>query len=45
MYYELLHGAKQEETYDEFIAAVFILNAIERALESGKEEPIHTYSV
>lgn len=45
VYYELLHGAEPEETYEEFISAVFIMNAIERALESGKEEPIHTYTI
>ena len=39
-YYWLLCGEPQTETYEEFIAPVFIINAIVRSLASGKEEPV-----
>ncbi|MBR5519529.1 MAG: Gfo/Idh/MocA family oxidoreductase [Clostridia bacterium] len=38
-FYRLLQGGASKD-YREFIAPVFIHNAIERALASGKEEPI-----
>lgn len=37
-FYGLLAGEKQTLTYEEFIAPVFIINAIERSMQSGKEE-------
>ena len=37
----LLHGGKGAD-YAEFIKPVFIQNAMERALRSGREEPVHT---
>ena len=37
---ELLHGKEQTVSYKEFISPVFIMNAIERSLNSGKEETI-----
>lgn len=37
-FYDLLSGGKQTADYKEFISPVFILNAIERSLNSGKEE-------
>jgi predicted dehydrogenase len=40
-FYELLKGGKQEENYTDFIAPVFIMNAILRSLESGREESVH----
>jgi hypothetical protein len=39
-FYGLLEGKKQAATYEEFISPVFIMNAIERSLESGKDERI-----
>lgn len=39
-FYDLLKGAKQTHSYEEFIAPVFIMNAIERSLNSGKEETV-----
>lgn len=39
-FYNILTGGAQEETYDEFMAPVFILNAIERSLNSGQLEII-----
>ena len=42
---DLLRGGEQTVTYDDFIAPVFVLNAIHRSLESGKEEAVRTYTV
>lgn len=39
--YEILSGAEQGITYDEFISPVFIMNAIMRSLENGKEELVN----
>ena len=39
-FYELLHGAPQTISYEAFISPVFIMNAIERSLASGKEEAV-----
>ena len=39
-FYELLGGEAQSVTYEEFISPVFILNAIERSLASGREEAV-----
>lgn len=42
-FYSLLKGEEQTETYDEFIAPVFILNAIDRSIKSSQEEMIKKY--
>ena len=42
---ELLDGADQGISYEEFISPVFIMNAIERSLASGKEETIGTFTL
>lgn len=39
-FYKLLKGEEQRDSYEDFIKPVFILRSIERALSSGKEEPI-----
>ena len=39
-YYKLLSGEAQSISYEDFIAPVFIMNAIERSLLSGKEETV-----
>ena len=39
-FYDLLKGGAQEENYGDFIAPVFIMNAILRSLESGREEAV-----
>ena len=39
-FYDLLSGAPQNVNYEEFISPVFIMNAIERSLASGKEEAV-----
>ncbi len=41
-YYNLLKGGDMTESYENFIAPVFILNAIDRSLKSGKEEKINS---
>ncbi len=40
-FYELLNGGKQRQSYEEFIAPIFILNAMQRSLKNGKEEVIN----
>jgi predicted dehydrogenase len=42
---DLLRGEEQTVAYGDFIAPVFVLNAIHRSLESGEEEAVHTYEV
>ena len=42
---DLLMGGEQTVTYDDFIAPVCLLNAINRALTSGKDEIVHRYEV
>lgn len=39
-FYELLVGGEQKIGYETFISPVFIMNAIERSMQSGKEENI-----
>ena len=40
-FYNLLNGAEQSVTFEEFASPVFIMNAIMRSLESGKTENIN----
>ena len=42
---DLLDQKKQSIPYEDFISPVFIMNAIERSLLSGKEEHINKYEV
>ena len=44
-FYKLLSGEEQKISYDDFISPVFIMNAIERSLISGKEEAVKEYKV
>ena len=39
-FYRLLCGEDQPQSYEEFASPVFIMNAIERSLASGKEEKV-----
>ncbi len=39
-FYNLLQGGKGELSYEEFISPVFILNAIDRSMQSGEEEKV-----
>ena len=40
-FHDLLLGKPQKQSYEDFFAPVFILNAIFRSLESGKEEKVN----
>ena len=40
-YYELLNGGEREGTPEDFIASVFVMNAIKRSIDSGKEEAVN----
>lgn len=44
-YCEILRGGEQNISYEDFISPVFIMNAIERSLESGCEEKVREYTV
>ena len=44
-YYSLLCGGAQKKSYKDFIAPVFVLNAIKRSLDSGKEEKVNEYKL
>ena len=43
--YDLLCGKEMKETYDEFIRSVFILNALEASMKSGKSEKVQVVPV
>ena len=40
-FYDLLNGKEQKVSYRQFIAPVFLMSAIERSINSGKEEAVH----
>ena len=40
-FYGLMNGGKGELSYEDFIAPVFVLNAIERSMKSGNEEQVN----
>jgi hypothetical protein len=44
-FYALLCGGAQKRTYEDFIAPVFVMNAIKRSLDSGKEELVNGYAL
>ncbi len=44
-FYALLGGGEQPCTYEDFIAPVFVMNAIARSMESGKEEAVNRFTV
>lgn len=44
-FYALLCGEGQRRSYRDFIAPVFVLNAIKRSLDNGKEEKINEYTI
>lgn len=39
-FYDLLKGGEMKETYEQFFAPVYILNALYNSLQSGKEEEV-----
>ena len=44
-FYDLLSGGEQTADFKDFISPVFILNAVNNSIKSGKEEPVKTYEV
>ncbi len=44
-YYDMLVGGEQKRSYEELIAPVFVLNAINRSMESGAEETVKRYDI
>jgi len=44
-FYALLSGGEQPSSYKDFIAPVFVMNAIKRSIESGKEEAVNTFEI
>ena len=44
-FYDLLEGGEMDMSYTDFIAPVFVMNALVRSLESGKVEEVRRYSV
>lgn len=40
-FHNLLQGKPQKQSYEDFFAPVYVLNAIYRSLASGEEEPVH----
>ncbi len=44
-FYRILLGGEQAQSYEDFIAPVFVLNAIHRSLQSGKEEAVTEYTL
>ena len=39
-YYNILKGGEQKQSYMDFIAPVFVINALDKAIKSGKEERV-----
>ena len=44
-FHDLLMGGAQQISYEDFIVPVFVMNAIVRSLESGKEEAIRAIEI
>ena len=44
-FYTILKGGNQPHSYKDLVAPVFILNAIYRSLQTGKEEKVNTYEI
>ena len=44
-FYRILNGEKSHMSYEDFIAPVFVMNAIERSIKSGKKEKVNTFSI
>lgn len=44
-FYGILNGAPSPVSYEDFISSVFVMNAIERSINSGKEEKVNGFTV
>ncbi len=42
-FHDLLLGKSQTKRYEDFFAPVYVINAMQRSLDSGKEEVVHRY--
>ena len=42
-FYKLLTGGKQQKSYEDFFASVYILNALDKAIKSGFEIKVNRY--
>ena len=40
-YYDILHGGERKMSTEDFLAPVFVANAIKRSIDSGKEEAVN----
>ena len=43
LFYKILKGEEQHKSYEDFMAPVFVINAISRSLESGNEEVVRRF--
>ena len=44
-FYDLLNGGEQKKSYSDFIAPVFVMNAVKRSLDGGKEEKVNKFEL
>ena len=44
-FYKILVGGESSESYEDFIRPVFVMNAISRSLDSGREESVRNFNV
>ena len=44
-FYDLLNGGKQKKSYSDFIAPVFVMNAVKRSMDGGKEEKVNKFEL
>ena len=44
-FYSILHGGESPVSYEDLISSVFVMNAIERSLASGKEEKVNAFAL
>ena len=44
-FYSLLKGGAQKISYQDFISTVFVMNAVNQSLESGKEIIVKDYTI
>lgn len=44
-FYDLLKGGEMKKSYSDFIAPVFVMNAVKRSIDSGKEEKVNKFEL
>ena len=44
-FYEIISGGNATVSYNDLFSSVFVMNAIERSIASGKEEKVNTYKI